>query len=382
MKEIVKKHSKKLQYASPFLVLGALSFAVFGFGGNANNLNNSPFITDFEPFVLVAGNSMHLSEGTQISSGNMASNKSIQAAENAIINGNLFSDRIQLAENTSINGNVTSNRLNKAETTEIFGEVTDIIQKNIVEPPSVPNFQTGTLSHLITEDTTLNPGNYNEITISVNATLTLIPGTYNLNKLILKDNSKLLYSDATVINVKDQLKIQNNTLIASNNPNSDLTTELQLNYIGKPPLIIGDSSFVTAKILSPDSRVQIGNKTTFRGQILAKDVNVGEEGVLSREIGAIKETDPEKVIIDEDGSVYPLNEIVVNFTDEATFADAQEVADLVGGQVVGFMQLMNAYQLEVAAQDPEDLDSKIQNIKSLSSPLIEGVFRNFLLGIE
>ena len=72
---------------------------------------------------------------------------------------------------------------------------------------------------------------------------------------------------------------------------------------------------------------------------------------------------------------------MVNFVDSATFADAQEVANLVQGQIVGFVQSANAYQIEVLTSTTQELSDKIETIRQSSNPLVEGVFRSYILDI-
>jgi hypothetical protein len=103
--------------------------------------------------------------------------------------------------------------------------------------------------------------------------------------------------------------------------------------------------------------------------------------VLSRQEFFVKESDPAKVIIDTDGSQFLVNEIIVNLTDGATFSDAQNIANLISGRIVGLIQSMNAYQIEVLTNSPEELKNKIQTIRQSNNPLIDGVLRNYLLNI-
>lgn len=371
----MKTHRKKLTLAGPLFVATLFSFAVITLG------NNGPAITDTGPFVLVAQNSIHLATDTQISSGDIASNKDIRISEDAIVNGNLFSDRIQLANGVLINGSATFNKLIKSETAEVFGEETKNISRNVVELPQIPDFQTGSINYIIQEDTTLNPGNYNEIEVKENAILTLNPGIYNINRLTLRNNSKLIYSGETTINIKNQLQIQNNTLIASSNPNSNSTTEFQINYIGKSPTNIGENSFITAKILAPDSRVQIGNKTVFRGQILAGDINVGEGSVLSREFSFVKESDLTKVVQGDDGARFLVNEITFALSETSTPQDAIELVEVIDGTIIGHIVTINRYKVEITTETIEELEEAIEKLEDLNDSRIESITKDYMMGL-
>jgi len=362
------------------LVLGLVFFAISVFGSSA--------ITDLEPFVLVAENSIHLAGDTQISSGDIASNKDIRVSENSIANSNLFSDRIQLASNVSINGNATFNKLIKAQTAEVLGEEIRGIDKNIVELPQIHSFQTGNENVTVEEgqETTIGPGNYNQIEVGEGATLTLNPGTYNLNRLTLQNNSKLLYLQETTLNIKTHFQTQNSILIApaspaggSNNPNSNSTTELSINYIGRPPITIGDSSFITAKILAPTSRVHLGNRATFRGQIFASDIQIGEEAVLSREAGFEKESDLNKIIELPTQVRLVANEIVIFLVVGSDINALLDIANLVNGQVTGFLSEFDMGKIEVETTTFLELEILINKIKDSNNPLIEDVLPNALV---
>ena len=103
--------------------------------------------------------------------------------------------------------------------------------------------------------------------------------------------------------------------------------------------------------------------------------------ILSRQEVFTKESDITKLIVDTDGSRFVVNEIIINFVKDAIFTDAQNIADLIGGRIVGFIKSANAYQIEVITNTPEELEIKIQIIRQLNSPLIEGVFRDYILNI-
>lgn len=382
MKQLVNNHKDRILNISAAIVVAGLAYAAFSFGAPNNNGNvQDPYIKDTSQFVLIAENSIHVSNNSQVSSGDIASNKSIHVAENNILNSNLFSDTIQIGDNSSINGTTTSNKLIKAETAEIFGEQNNGITQPIIELPKIEQFQTGSISYIIEENTTIDPGNYDSIEVKENAALTLNPGIYNLNTLTLKDNSKLIYSAETTLNIKKDLKIQNDTLIASNNPNQEETTDFAINYTGKRPVNIGERALVVAKILSPGSRVQTGNNATFLGQVFAKDIHMGEESVLGRELLFSKDTDPEK-IVEVEGEVFPINEIILVMDDNATYIDAQNVADSVKGSIIGFIPEIQIFKIEVPTNTVEELDTLIQQLESEQDPKILFIIKNLAGGLN
>ena len=309
----------------------------------------------------------------------MSSNKSVHIAENNKVSSNLFSDIIQIGDNSQINGNTTYNRLIKAGTAEILGEETDSISLPVVELPAISQFQTGNSNIILSpnEETAINPGDYNKVELKENSTLILVSGTYNISNLKLKQNSKLLYSDTTTLNIKTELRIGNNASIASNNPQVQDTTTLSINYAGKAPITVGEGSFITAKILSPDSRVQIADGVSFLGQILAKDIHVGAGGILGRKLHFVKESDLSKIVEDSEAR-FIVNEIVILLKDEATFSDALEIAGLVDGRITGSIIIPNIFKIEVPVETIEELNNKIKILREANNSLIIHVIRNLI----
>lgn len=212
---------------------------------------------------------------------------------------------------------------------------------------------------------------------------------YNISKLILKKDSTLVFSTTTTINIIKELNGEDNVSIlpGANTIFDDIT----INFQGKKadngdkgikPIKFGKNSFLNFKLLAPTAKVSLGKQSTLRGQIVAKKINVGKGSILSREEVFVKESDPEKVVIDTDGSVFLVNEIMVNFVDGATFSDALEIADFVGGRIIGFIEIAETFQIEVTTNTIEELNSKIQALRALGNPLIEEVFRNYVLQLE
>ena len=86
---------------------------------------------------------------------------------------------------------------------------------------------------------------------------------------------------------------------------------------GTKSIIFGKQSFLNFKLLAPKASIHIGMESTMRGQILARRIKIDKESVLGRDITTIKEFDPTKVIRDSVNSIYPTNEIIINFSADA-----------------------------------------------------------------
>ena len=57
--------------------------------------------------------------------------------------------------------------------------------------------------------------------------------------------------------------------------------------------------------------------------------------------------DPEKVVVDPNGGIYPVNQLLVNLIDEAIRDDAEQIANNVGGKIISYFPSPNMYQMEV-----------------------------------
>ncbi|MBI2591700.1 MAG: hypothetical protein HYW34_03430 [Candidatus Brennerbacteria bacterium] len=377
MKRIIENF--KLHHLAYLLAGGGIFFAALNF-----NFNNQPLFTNLNQFILVAEDKIELAENVQISSGDLAANKEISIAENNIINGNLFSDEIKIAENTTINGNISFNQLELTPSSKILGVTSSPVSLPIIQLPNIPDFPTGNQKLIINQTSTINPGNFDEIEVKENITLTLTPGTYNLNKLKLENNSSLLFSGLTIINVQKELVIGKKVLIVSSLPStgSGQATDLQINIQEDKDIDIGENSLLSFKLLAPNSQIDLGERITFRGQILARGIKIGEGSILSKEEFFTRKAEALNLIIDDDGSHYPVNHIVVNFSSDATFLDAQDIANLVAGRIVGFTRSSNSYLIEVATQAPFELTNLINLIESQLNPQIEGVLRNYILHLS
>lgn len=364
------------------LALGAI--ALF-----ALNFSSQPLFDSTDTFVLFAEEEVMLAQDVQVSSGDIGSNNTLDIQKDALISGNLFADRITTDKGSIINGNATFNALKQKKGAEVLGATTSPVQFPIADIPDIPDFTPGTQDFTFSGDgNTLPQGDYRNITLTKDSTLTLTGGIYNITKLDMRESATLIFATTTTLNIEQELKGQQNISIL---PGATASFDaLTINYLGKRgnqkgqgtvPITFGNNSFLNFILIAPNATVNIGERSALRGQVLANKIRVGKDSILSREVAFVKESDPEKVVTDTDGSVFLVNEIMVNFVDSATFADAQEVANLVQGQIVGFVQSANAYQIEVLTSTTQELSDKIETIRQSSNPLVEGVFRSYILDI-
>jgi hypothetical protein len=85
--------------------------------------------------------------------------------------------------------------------------------------------------------------------------------------------------------------------------------------------------------------------------------------------------DPDKIINDE-GAIYPVNEIVITLPDGVSLDVALEIANSVGGVISGFAPSSNLYKIRVPTNNKEELTNLIETLRNDSR--IENVLRNYL----
>lgn len=381
-------------------------------GGIVISVINSapPLFNSLDNFVLFASDSVQIDKVSQVSSGDLGSNGKIEIEKDAIINGNLFADKITLDKNATVNGNASFDKLKTEKETQILGTQTKPISLPIANLPQAPAFAMGTQDITFEGTTsTLPAGSYRNITVAPSSTLTFSGGTYNLNKLELKDNATLILSASAILNIEEMFRGHDRVSILPGT-NTLTAQDLAINYVGAKlkqpednqndddqetisllgnkdeqdfkdgkigrPVLFGKNSFLNFKLLAPDSMVGLGAKTTLRGQILARKIEVGEGSVLSRKESFNGKDDPSKIVT-SNGDRFFVNEILVKLASQATLLDAHGIAASVDGRLIGSLPPANIYKIEVSASTVDELNADMQKLRSLS-PLVEAVVNNLI----
>ena len=379
--EVLKKHVKdNYHYIISALAVGGIAFAAF-------NSTNSPLFNNLDQFVIFAQEEIKLEQGVQVSSGDLGSNGKIDIEKDAIINGNLFADKITLDKNTIISGSVSFNKLETKKESQILGTQTKPVSLPIANLPEIPEFLIGTQDFKFEgKNNTLPAGNYRNVTLEKNSKLILAGGTYNINKLELKENSDLIFSAPTTLNIKKELKGQQHIAILQGNNNLK-PTDLVVNYQGKEekaeeksegskPIEFDKDSFLNFRLLAPKASVHIGEHSTIRGQILTRKVKMGKDGVVSRQTTFSKESNPDKIVTDNSGDKIIVNEIVLVLSQDATLSDAERIAAVANGRITAIVSSINLYKIEVNATTVAELNNLIKHIQNLNDPKVEIITTN------
>ncbi|MDP3947312.1 MAG: polymer-forming cytoskeletal protein, partial [bacterium] len=395
-----------MQNIKPHYVISLL--AAGGIALAALNFTSPPLFENTDNFVLFAQEEIKLEQGVQVSSGDVGSNGDIDIQKDAIVNGNLFADKITVDKNTTINGNVSFNKLKLHKDAQILGTQTKPVQLPIAILPEIPDFPVGTQDFKFEgQANTLAAGNYRDVVLEESGRLVLSGGVYNLRKLELKDNSTLIFNSPTTINIQFKLKGQKHVSILPGQ--SIKPTDLVINYLGiRPknekeekedddeeinalhdekekkdlkegkigrPVVFGKESFLNFKLIAPKASVKIGETSTLRGQVLARKVRVGEGAILSLKFYFSIPSKPEDLVV-VDGINFFVNSVMVNFTDDATSEDAERIAVLINAKIGGFGPVTNLYKFKVFTRTVSELEDAIAKIEALNDTKIEDVSKS------
>jgi RHS repeat-associated protein len=144
---------------------------------------------------------------------------------------------------------------------------------SFLNPPPVT---AGSQDLSFTKNATLLPGNYRNIAVSGGATLTLSPGTYNINSISLSGNSILTFSPSGRVlitvagnGVPAAINFSGGTIV---NP-SGIPLNLQFLYGGSLPTMISGGSASYAVVYAPNSSASLSGGSDWFGAIVARTLN-------------------------------------------------------------------------------------------------------------
>ena len=241
-----------------------LTYAVFGTGNGCGDLTLSGGAL-IDSFDSSAGT---YAATVQASGGNVGSNGNVTlSGANTTVEGNI--SVLNPAQGACAAGDDITNSSGAGAfqgTTTLPGPQTypAVPAINPVPPTTNQNY---------TSDTTLPPGNYGNVSMSGNKTLTFSPGTYNLNSLVLSGNSEIQISPPgqVVINIQgtgatNALDLSGGTITNT----TDIPLNLQINYGGSQPIGLSGGSDSYAVVYAPNAPITISGGGDWYGAVLGK----------------------------------------------------------------------------------------------------------------
>jgi Tfp pilus assembly protein PilX len=142
----------------------------------------------------------------------------------------------------------------------------------VVTPPA-PNPPPPTTS---ISPTSLVPGNYGNITVASHQTLTLAPGTYDINSITLTGNSTLTISPAgaVVLNVAGQGTAAPVDFTGGSLSNtSNLAANFQINYAGSGTVTLTGGAGSYAVVNAPNAALTFHGGADFYGAAIGATIN-------------------------------------------------------------------------------------------------------------
>ena len=161
----------------------------------------------------------------------------------------------------------------------VMNTPTYVPQPYVFPTPPVPNPLPPTTAY--TGGNTLVPGSYGNISITGNTTLTLAPGTYNINSLSMAGNGQITVNPpgAVTLNVAGKGTASANPVAIAGNGITDDTipNDFTINYAGTGAVSIGGNGSVTAILNAPNAAVtyQGSGASAWYGSILASTITMG-----------------------------------------------------------------------------------------------------------
>jgi Tfp pilus assembly protein PilX len=241
-----------------------LSFAVFGTGSSCGDL------------TLSGG---AYSDSFDSSQGTYASTK-LDSDGNVGSNGNVTLS----GSTTDVNGTISvlqpnvgtcsaANDITNSAGPGAYQGITQLLNPLVFPDPPAISPAPPTTNQNYTANTTLPPGDYGNVNMSGGKTLTLSPGTYNLNSLVLSGGSQLQISPPgqVIINIagtgtSTPVNLSGGTITNT----TGVPLNMQINYAGTQPIDLSGGSGCYAVVYAPNSPISISGGSDWYGAILGQ----------------------------------------------------------------------------------------------------------------
>jgi len=124
------------------------------------------------------------------------------------------------------------------------------------------------------------PGSYGDI--SITGTLTIAPGTYNINSLSMTGNAQIVVNPpgAVTFNIGGTGTAQTNPLLIGGNGITDdaFPNDFMINYGGTGTVQIAGNGNVTAILNAPNATLAQQGNGNWYGSILGSSITIGGNG--------------------------------------------------------------------------------------------------------
>jgi len=342
--------------------------------------SSSLYAQRLQDFVVFGLDSVVLSRGVKVNNGYVGSNGSIEVERDGRLEADIFGNQIKLLGEAIVAGNAHFNHLQSEKGAIVRGEKIEPLTVPIFNLPPFANFQTGPDNLIVPKNSTfvIEPGNFATVDIGQESRVTFSGGVYNIQKLRIHRDTKISFSALTTINLQQELIIERNSSLAGGSVGA---SQVSLNYAGTNTVTVGRNTMLYANMLAPLATLVLERDGDYRGIFAAKKVLVERDVKLALEDAFAEPVDLTKVVTDAEGASYPVNRLVMTLFDNATRADADEIAASIRGIIVGFVPGINVYEIEVPASTANQLTTIILGLENSGDPRIRSLLRNYILNI-
>jgi hypothetical protein len=245
----------------------AFDFAVYatGTGCGALTLSGQTSIDSFDSSEGTYAQTKQLSKAVIGSAGN------INLSGGTVVNGPVFV--ANSGTGTCVNGSSGISMSGQGTFTGGAFQFTTIPAMPAPDPVTA-----GSQDQILSANTSLLPGNYGNVAMSGGKTLTLVPGTYNVNSLTFSGGSLLAISAAGQVfiniagsNVSKPLDLSGGSIV---NP-SGKPINLQISYGGSLPLTVSGGAGSYAVVYAPNSAVSLSGGADWYGALTTRTFNSG-----------------------------------------------------------------------------------------------------------
>jgi probable HAF family extracellular repeat protein len=257
-------------------------------------------------FSIFATNSVRLSHGAHVNSGNIGVQDKCSgpwcAAKAEVMIGNraylkdkvtIYGDSVMIFPGASVYDVYYNELRNKGN---IRGDKYTPLELPLgVALPEFPTPHPGTKDYVVPKGKALilESGSYGKIEVELKATLVLTGGTYHVEDLVVGSiQSKVLFRGPTELIIKNYLRSGVNAFIGPEK-GADISAKDIRIYVkgihGKTgkcdanhqAAVIGEHNTVTANIYVPDGTLRIEQDSAVKGAFIAKDVEIGEDAQVT-----------------------------------------------------------------------------------------------------
>lgn len=195
--------------------------------------------------------------------------------------------RIEISDRNTVNGDVTSGEdVQLSDGAVVNGTVTEYASVDAIDLPDVADVVYGSDDVEVPRNgsLTLDEGDYRNIKVQENATLTLTGGTYNIRRLDMNNGAVLQVEAAVTMNIDDDLDVNRDATLEL--LNATATTDVSFNVDGDD-VKLRDRVVWVGTILAPQADVVFQDQSFFKGSVCAKRIELHRRTITVHHNSAI-----------------------------------------------------------------------------------------------